>query len=171
MQEKTLGMKFDSEKPRMGLLPPRALESVAEVLTFGAQKYLPNNWKYVENGPERYLDAALRHITAYMRGEYYDNETYLPHLSHALCCLMFIVDLELEKEEIDSEAMFDYGCDECGSGYSTGDFEVRTTDDTASLVNVMDSMVRSSLNKSNSQTETLRDVIDSIIRNNKRNQQ
>lgn len=83
----------------MGLLPPRALDSVADVLTFGAKKYLPNNWKYVENGRERYLDAALRHITAYMKGEQFDQETDLPHLSHALCCLMFIVDLDIEENE------------------------------------------------------------------------
>jgi hypothetical protein len=96
---KTLGMKFDQEKARMGLLPPRALRLVSEVLTFGAKKYLPNNWKYVENGPERYLDAALRHITSYMTGEKNDPETGLPHMAHALCCLMFIADLEAEAEE------------------------------------------------------------------------
>lgn len=95
---KTLGMKFDSDKSSMGLLPPYALESVSDVLTFGAKKYLPNNWKYVDNGPQRYLDAALRHITAYMKGEENDPETNLPHLSHALCCLMFIVDLSLEAK-------------------------------------------------------------------------
>jgi hypothetical protein len=91
-------MKFDQEKARMGLLPPRALCLVSDVLTFGAKKYLPNNWKHVENGPERYLDAALRHITAYMTGEKKDQETGLPHMAHALCCLMFIADLEAEEE-------------------------------------------------------------------------
>lgn len=96
---KSLGMKFDQEKARMGLLPPRALESVAEVLTFGAKKYLPNNWKYVDNGPTRYLDAAMRHINSFMKEEVNDPETGLPHLSHALCCLMFIVDLHLEQQE------------------------------------------------------------------------
>jgi Domain of unknown function (DUF5664) len=97
--EKQLGMKFDSEKARMGLLPPRALRSVADVLTFGARKYLPDNWRYVENGPERYLDAAMRHIVAYMQGEDNDPESSLPHLSHALCCLMFIVDLSEQDAE------------------------------------------------------------------------
>jgi hypothetical protein len=95
---KTLGMKFDSSKPRMGLLPPHALESVSQVLTFGAEKYLPNNWKYVDNATERYIDATMRHITAYLKGEDNDSESGLPHLSHALCCLMFIVDLDLAKK-------------------------------------------------------------------------
>ena len=99
---KTLGMKYDQEKPRMGLLPPHALLEVSKVLTFGAQKYAPDNWKFVENGPERYRDAALRHITATMQGEVYDPESGLHHLAHAICCLMFIIDVEkinLEKQE------------------------------------------------------------------------
>lgn len=93
--QKTLGMKFDSEKPRMGLLPPYALESVAEVLTFGAKKYLPHNWKYVEDAHNRYIDAAMRHINAYIKGEKNDPESGFPHMSHAICCLMFIADLDL----------------------------------------------------------------------------
>ncbi len=95
--QKTLGMKFDSEKARMGLLPPHALESVAEVLTFGAKKYQPNNWKYVENAHARYIDAAMRHINAYVKGEVEDPESGLPHMSHAICCLMFIADLDLTQ--------------------------------------------------------------------------
>jgi len=96
---KTLGMKFDSDKPRLGLLPPIALESIADVLTFGAKKYAPDNWRYVDNANSRYIDAALRHITAYMRGEYTDQETDLPHLSHAACCLMFIIELDKINNE------------------------------------------------------------------------
>lgn len=98
--QKPIGLKFDSEKPRMGLLPPRALESVARVLTFGAKKYAPDNWKYVENGKSRYADASLRHITAYLKGEDHDPETGIHHLSHAICCLMFIVDLDEAEKEI-----------------------------------------------------------------------
>jgi Domain of unknown function (DUF5664) len=82
----------------MGLLPPVALESIAEVLTFGAAKYQPDNWKYVDNADSRYLDAALRHISAHMRREAADSESGLPHLSHAACCLMFLIHLDLTKE-------------------------------------------------------------------------
>lgn len=96
--EKTLGMKFDGEKPRMGLLPPYALEDISKVLTFGAKKYLPNNWKYVEGGAERYLNAALRHINSIQKGELEDPESGLLHLSHAACCIMFLIDLELDPE-------------------------------------------------------------------------
>ena len=43
----TGGRKFDGGKPQYGLLPPLALEETVKVLTFGAQKYEPDNWKHV----------------------------------------------------------------------------------------------------------------------------
>lgn len=95
----TLGRKFDSGKMRMGLLPPLAIESVARVLTFGAQKYAKDNWKKVDNAHDRYTDAALRHVFAYMKGESTDAETGESHLAHALCCLMFMLDLDLQKQK------------------------------------------------------------------------
>lgn len=92
----SLGQKFDSGKARCDLLPPLAVLDIAKVLTFGALKYAPNNWKKVENAKERYIAAALRHQLAYMSGEIYDQESGLPHLAHASCCLMFILELEHE---------------------------------------------------------------------------
>jgi hypothetical protein len=67
---------------------------LADVLTFGAKKYAPGNWAKVENGKERYIAAALRHINAHRSGEWNDDETGLPHLSHAMCCLAFVIELE-----------------------------------------------------------------------------
>ena len=37
------GRKFDGDKLQYGLLPPLALRDVVKVLTFGAQKYEPDN--------------------------------------------------------------------------------------------------------------------------------
>jgi hypothetical protein len=93
----SVGVKHDQQKPRFDLIPPVAEKLLAEVLTFGATKYAPNNWRLVESASERYIAAALRHINAYRSGELLDPETNLPHLSHAMCCLAFI--LELEHEE------------------------------------------------------------------------
>ncbi len=89
-----IGKKFDNGKPEFSLLPPWALESVAKVLTFGAQKYDVDNWKYVENGAQRYKNAAMRHLNDYMKGEKFDQETGLNHLAHAVCCLMFMLDAD-----------------------------------------------------------------------------
>lgn len=169
---KTLGMKFDSEKRRMGLLPPRALESVADVLTFGAKKYLPDNWRYVENGPERYLDAALRHISAYMKGEPLDEETGLPHLSHALCCLMFIVDLQLEEQEQEYYMSDDY----YSSGNSFEASNVELTNKTKTLREVITEMVQERQAEEERMVRdtdniSLHNVINNIIRQGKKDTQ
>lgn len=85
------GMKFDSDKIRMDLLPFVSLEAVAKVLTFGAKKYAPNNWKLVDNAQERYEAALLRHLTAIKKGEDVDIDSGLPHIYHVACNAMFLV--------------------------------------------------------------------------------
>lgn len=90
----TTGSKHDSGKPLMGAVPPNALLAVAKVLTFGAEKYGRVNWRRVNNAETRYLDAALRHINAYQRGEVADPESGESHLTHAVCSLMFMLELQ-----------------------------------------------------------------------------
>ena len=92
------GTKFDSGKPSMALLPPRATEMVAKVFSFGAKKYdswnLCSGFKYT-----RLLSACLRHVFAYIRGEEKDPESGESHLAHAICCLMMLLELVLCKVE------------------------------------------------------------------------
>ena len=92
-----MGKKYDEGKPIMGAVPPKALRSVAEVLTFGAKKYGRGNWQKVDNAETRYLDAALRHINDYQSGISVDEESGKPTLAHAICDLMFILEKNLEK--------------------------------------------------------------------------
>lgn len=89
------GIKLDGEKTRLDLLPVNALESVGKVLTRGAKKYAPNNWRKVPGWRWRYIGAAIRHIFAYLRGENFDLEWGLPHLAHAACCVLFVLELDL----------------------------------------------------------------------------
>ena len=90
-----VGVKFDSGKPQYGLFPPFALEEVAKVLTYGAQKYMPNNWRHVDNSPKRYFDAAQRHMWAIARGEFNDSESGYPHAAHAATCLLFLMEYQM----------------------------------------------------------------------------
>lgn len=92
------GTKFDADKPMMRLLPPKATIVVAKVLTFGAKKYAPGNWRKLESATERYTDALLRHIFAWLDGERNDPESGEHHLAHAACCLLFILEMEEEKK-------------------------------------------------------------------------
>ena len=91
------GMKFDSEKPRWDLLPFESLTDIVLVLTYGAKKYAPENWRKVNDWRDRYFAALLRHLVAWKQGEKIDPESNLPHLAHAGCCLLFL--LALDKDE------------------------------------------------------------------------
>ncbi len=93
------GQKHDTDKPRYDLMPVHAEAAVVDVLTFGAKKYAPDNWRHVESATDRYTAAALRHIAAYRMGEREDQESGLPHLAHAVCCLMFMLELGSEADK------------------------------------------------------------------------
>jgi hypothetical protein len=90
------GRKADAGKSRLELLPPRAALAVGHVLRFGAEKYAPENWRKVTDGSQRYVGAALRHTMAWLNEENDDPESGLPHLAHAICSLLFVLELELE---------------------------------------------------------------------------
>lgn len=96
------GRKYDGDKPKLYLLPPRSILEVGKVLTYGAEKYDAENWRKVDDLQNRYTSAALRHIFAHIDGEKNDEETGLSHLAHAMCCLLFKLEDELlgeSKEE------------------------------------------------------------------------
>lgn len=90
-QKRNIGKKFDNGKDRWDLLPISEVRDVVRVLTYGAVKYDDDNWKIVDKKKDRYYSAALRHITAWKDGNLLDEETDLPHLAHAICCLLFLM--------------------------------------------------------------------------------
>ena len=85
------GKKYDTGKLRWDLLPVECVEEVVKILTFGAEKYAPNNWQLVDNANERYYAALMRHIIAWRKGELLDPESGLSHLSHAACNVVFLM--------------------------------------------------------------------------------
>ena len=88
-QKKIEGMKFDTGKPQWHLLPFSELSEAVKVLTYRAEKYAPDNWKKLDNGVDRYMDAAYRHMCAFMNGSTKDEETGLHPLAHAIVSLLF----------------------------------------------------------------------------------
>ena len=86
-----MALKHDGGKVRMELLPPEFLRGVAEVLTFGAQKYSAGNWAS-GGGFEwsRLYGALQRHLNAWANGEDIDPESGKSHLYHAGCMLAFL---------------------------------------------------------------------------------
>lgn len=93
-------MKFDTDKLRYDLVPPSAFRALAEILTYGAKKYKPNNWRYVEDY-DRYTAALYRHLEAWRAGEECDEESGKPHLWHALCNVAFLIELTGDKANDD----------------------------------------------------------------------
>ena len=75
---------------------------VSRVLTIGAEKYDEQNWRKLDNLQNRYTGATLRHLFAHMDGEKLDPETNLSHIAHAVCCLLFKLEIEVEKTEKES---------------------------------------------------------------------
>lgn len=92
------GRKFDSGKLRYDLIPVLAQEEVVKVVTLGAEKYDPENWKRVPEGRRRYYAAAMRHIEAWRKGEKQD-EIGTHHIANAISNLMFILEKELQGLE------------------------------------------------------------------------
>ncbi len=97
LTEVVQGTKHDQGKSRMSLIPAKALEEIGHVFTFGAKKYSADNWR---NGLQyrRLLDALLRHVTAFNRGEDIDPESGRSHLAHAGCCIMMLLEQVIENK-------------------------------------------------------------------------
>lgn len=87
------GHKDDAGKTEYFAMPWLALDEMAEVMTFGAQKYdLFNFRKGMKYG--RLWSAAFRHMVAWWRGEENDRETGKSHLAHALCCIGMLLEIQ-----------------------------------------------------------------------------
>ena len=99
--------KDDTEKPRMELLDPDFMVGVAQVLTFGANKYAANNWKKATpSDTERIKGAILRHLMAYMGGQKIDPETGLNHMYHISCNAMFLSYFDKHPSEHAAQGKF-----------------------------------------------------------------
>ena len=96
--QESAGHKDDQEKNRLDLIEPEFIEGVGKVLTFGADKYKPNNWQKVDDAENRYYAAAMRHLMAWRKGEKTDPESGISHLDHVACNIMFLQ--HFEREEI-----------------------------------------------------------------------
>ena len=75
------GLRYDTGKLRLDLIPPEWLESLGGVLTKGSIKYAPRNW---EQGMawSKCWGPLLRHCVKWLGGERLDPETGEHHLAH-----------------------------------------------------------------------------------------
>ena len=105
--ELTEGKKNDRGKLRFDLITPEMEEALAEILTHGATKYEDRNW---EKGIKysRIYAALRRHLNAWVRGNIFDRDSNLPHLSHAFCCLAFLITYDGRRMHLDWDDLHRY---------------------------------------------------------------
>lgn len=94
-----IGKKFDQGKTQYHLMPLTALEKINQVLMHGAIKYGEHNWRTIDKLEERYFNAAMRHLLAWLGDELVDAESGLPHLAHAATSIMFLIENDLAAEK------------------------------------------------------------------------
>jgi hypothetical protein len=93
-----------AQKTPLGLLPWTALIQVAKVFAVGAKKYGAYNWRTPGQPVQHvtYVEAAFRHLAAYMDGQTIDPETGCNHLAHAACGLLILLDANAVGNAIDN---------------------------------------------------------------------
>jgi hypothetical protein len=76
------GLRSNTGKNKLELIPPEWVIGLGQVLTMGAEKYEVRNW---ERGMRHsiMIGCAFRHIMSYLMGERYDKESGNHHLLHA----------------------------------------------------------------------------------------
>lgn len=101
---KTEGVKNDKEKVPLyrGLFVQfsGAIQEVAAVSSFGANKYSWENWRHVSNGFDRYSDALLRHLAKEASGETMDSDSGFLHATHCAWNSLARLELILIRNEL-----------------------------------------------------------------------
>jgi hypothetical protein len=104
------GKKFDGDKARVDLVDPLLIESCANALGHGVEKYGEHNWR-LGLKQSRVYGALIRHLGAYWKGENLDDNPIdgsgLSHLDHAAAMLMMLIRYHKDDayEEFDDRYM------------------------------------------------------------------
>lgn len=99
-KSKSGALRYNKNKLPMHLVPPDAIEAMAEVLDYGATKYSERNWEL--EAPVSVPYASLqRHLLAWWRGENSDPESNLSHLSHVIMNAAMLIRYAKNEENDD----------------------------------------------------------------------
>ena len=84
------GARYNTGKADLSLIPLVTLEEEAKVWEYGKQKYAAWNWAKGMNWSVPYA-CALRHLSAWQRGEEIDPESGQSHLAHVMCNIRMLM--------------------------------------------------------------------------------
>ena len=81
-------------KPALGVVPPSAMLHLSDVLSDGAEKYGPLNWRTDPVAASVYYSAAMRHLMAWWDGEDIDpgSKRGAHHLAAVLANMAIVLD-------------------------------------------------------------------------------
>ena len=91
--------KHDGAKIRLELIAPLAELGLAMQLTLGAAKYAEDGWRQLRSEQRRIRGALKRHVNAIERGEFWDEETGMPHAVAAHTNTMFLAEWAMQEVE------------------------------------------------------------------------
>jgi len=99
--------RIGAQKLPMHLFPTTAIAAGTVGLLNGALKYGQANFRVEPVRASIYIDAALRHLTAWADGEEVDPDDKVPHLCAALANLAILVDAGAHGTLIDDRPQSD----------------------------------------------------------------
>jgi len=88
-------------KPNYRCVPMTAVYAMGKVMTGGAIKYGPFNWRKDKITSSTYIDAARRHLDALADGTRIDPESGEPQEAHIMSCMALMLDARLCDKLID----------------------------------------------------------------------
>lgn len=83
-------------------LPAVAIAHAAHAMMNGAVKFGSYNWREKKVQAEIYIDAAMRHITAWNEREECASDSGVHHLGHAIACLAILLDAQETGNLVDN---------------------------------------------------------------------
>ena len=98
---------FGEKKVSMSKFPSVALAHGAHAMMDGAHKYGAYNWRDNPVVAHIYVDAAMRHITAWFEGEEDAADSKVHHLGHAIACCAILLDAQEGGNLIDDRPVKD----------------------------------------------------------------
>lgn len=107
-------MKKKQERHSSGIcdLSPRVINEVAQAASEGHEKYGWFSFRKESIRASTHINAASRHIGAYIDGEEFDPETGIHHLSKAIAGLMVLRDAQMSGTAIDDRPPSIYKAEE-----------------------------------------------------------
>jgi hypothetical protein len=104
-----IAKRFNEGKPKLSYFKrsfSKALEGIARVKEFGANKYGDGNWRAGGKPDQEYHDSMDRHIQLFLDGETYDQDSGCHHLSHAIWNLCALFELNHNEEPVIDQDLF-----------------------------------------------------------------